>query len=399
MTLKELYEKRDKIISDMEKMNEEVETRAEPQFTEEEAQTYADLDKQLDGVCASIKRAEKLREKKIEAGQRRAEEGDGENGDGENGEDGSDEETETQERADFEKFIRGTVAGENFRAEGTNMTMSANGAIIPKTIAKKIIDRVENICDIFARTTKYHTKGVLEIPVIDTENGDVVVAYAEEFKGLTSNVNGFKTVKLQGHLFAALALVSKSLINNTDIDVVDIVIARIALGLKRFLEKECLIGTEGMFDGVLSTENIVTAKSATALTADEIIALQGTVPDALQENCVFIMHPKTRDIIRTLKYEDGTYVMNPNLQDAFSGRILAKKVCISDQMPQIGNEGGLPVIFYGDPSGLHCKITEDISLEVLREKYSDYHAIGLQVWAEMDTKIAEPQKLAALKMA
>ena len=90
MTLKELYEKRDKIISDMEKMNEEVETRAEPQFTEEEAQTYADLDKQLDGVCESIKRAEKLREKKIEAGQRRAEEGDGENGDGENGEDGSD---------------------------------------------------------------------------------------------------------------------------------------------------------------------------------------------------------------------------------------------------------------------------------------------------------------------
>ena len=397
MTLKELYEKRDKIISDMEKMNEEVETRAEPQFTEEEAQTYADLDKQLDGVCESIKRAEKLRERKIEAGQKRAEEGDNEDGEGEEGE--GDTATEAQERAEFEAYIRATVSGEQVRAEGTNMTMSANGAIIPKTIAKKIIDRVENICDIFARTTKYHTKGVLEIPVIDTENGDVVVAYAEEFKGLTSNVNGFKTVKLQGHLFAALALVSKSLINNTDIDVVDIVIARIALGLKRFLEKECLIGTEGMFDGVLSTENIVTAKSATALTADEIIALQGTVPDALQENCVFIMHPKTRDIIRTLKYEDGTYVMNPNLQDAFSGRILAKKVCISDQMPQIGNEGGLPVIFYGDPSGLHCKITEDISLEVLREKYSDYHAIGLQVWAEMDTKIAEPQKLAALKMA
>ena len=43
----------------------------------------------------------------------------------------------------------------------------------------------------------------------------------------------------------------------------------------------------------------------------------------------------------------------------FSGKILSKKVCVSDQMPQIGNEGGLPVIFYGDPSGLHCKITED----------------------------------------
>lgn len=394
MTLKELYEKRDKIISDMEKMNEEVETRAEPQFTEEEAQTYADLDKQLDGVFDSIKRAEKLRDKKIEAGQRRAEEGEGEDGDND-----SDEETEAQERADFEAYIRATVSGEHVRAEGTNMTMGANGAIIPKTITKKIIDRVENICDIFARTTKYRTKAVLEIPVIDTENGDVVVAYAEEFKGLTSKVNGFKTVKLQGHLFAALALISKSLINNTDIDIVDIVIARIALALKRFLERECLLGTEGKFDGVLSTENVVTAKSATALTADEIITLQGTVPDALQAECVFIMHPKTRDIVRTLKYEDGTYVMNPNLQDAFSGRILAKQVCISDQMPQIGNAEGLPVIFYGDPSGLHCKITEDISIDVLREKYAEYHAIGLNAWAEMDTKIAEPQKLAALKMA
>ena len=55
-------------------------------------------------------------------------------------------------------------------------------------------------------------------------------------------------------------------------------------------------------------------------------------------------------------------------------------------------------VLYGDYSGLSVNIREDISIEVLREKYATQHAIGVVAWLEMDSKITDAQKLAVLTM-
>ena len=41
---------------------------------------------------------------------------------------------------------------------------------------------------------------------------------------------------------------------------------------------------------------------------------------------------------------------------------------------------------------------ENISIEVLREKYATQHAIGVNAWFEFDSKVADSQKLAVLTM-
>ena len=43
-----------------------------------------------------------------------------------------------------------------------NITMGNNGAIIPTTIADKIINQVKEICPIFAGVTMFHVKGTLK---------------------------------------------------------------------------------------------------------------------------------------------------------------------------------------------------------------------------------------------
>ena len=53
---------------------------------------------------------------------------------------------------------------------------------------------------------------------------------------------------------------------------------------------------------------------------------------------------------------------------------------------------------YGDMSGLAVKVSEDMNIEVLREKFATEHAIGVVGWLEMDSKIENEQKIAVLKM-
>lgn len=86
------------------------------------------------------------------------------------------------------------------------------------------------------------------------------------------------------------------------------------------------------------------------------------------------------------------------LQDDVTGefpyRLLGKPVYLSDNMPVIA--ASAKSILYGDYSGLSVNMRENISIEVLREKYATQHAIGVVSWFEFDSKVTDHQKLAVL---
>lgn len=401
MTIKELREKKASLIEELEGINNTCEERAQNggsiALTEEEAKVYSAKSTQLDAVCAALNRKMQLRANQIDNPDDKGDKDDKDNGN-DGGEDENEATAENEERA-FRDYIVECASGVSSveSRAATNMTQTANGAIIPKTIAKKVIDKVENFSDIYKRATKYHFKGEVSFPVIDTSADDVVVGYADEFVELTSHVNKFTSVTLKGYLFGALSLISRSLINNTDINLVSIITTRMALAIRRFLEKECLNGTSDKMTGVLSSTNVVTGASSTAISLDEVIELQDTIPDEYQKNAVYIVHPKTKTALKKLKDSQGRYLLNNDVTTGFTDKILGHPVLISDQMPQIG--AGNTAMFYGDPSGLYINIVEDMNVQVLREKYATMHAIGINLWAEMDSKIVEPQKLAVYKCA
>jgi HK97 family phage major capsid protein len=67
-------------------------------------------------------------------------------------------------------------------------------------------------------------------------------------------------------------------------------------------------------------------------------------------------------------------------------------------MPEITGGAGTSVIYYGDFSGLATKFSENINIQVLREKYADEHVDGVIGWFEFDSKVADAQKMAKLVM-
>lgn len=381
MEFKQLLEKRNELV---EKVNQlfskcEEEKRA---FNEEEKASYEAMSKEIKDIDDTVRM--------FDASKTLA--------------DGKKIPASSKVQADFEKESRAFASyirkGKIVETrEAVNMTTGDNGAIIPATIAAKIIETVENICPIFNMTTKYNVKGTITFPVYDESGDKVQCAYATEFTALDSHTGKFTPVVLGGYLVGALTKISKSLINNAQFDVVSYVISKVSLAIARFLEKECLLGTgSSACQGVLvGATQKVTAAAATAITADEIIDMQLKVPQQYQDGATWIVNVDTLGALRKLKDKEGDYLLTKDLTQGFGFLLLGKPVYLSDNMPKI--KANAKPIVYGDFSGLYSNLRPGIEMQMLNEKYADEHAIGVVTWFEVDTKVIETQKVAVLEMA
>lgn len=302
------------------------------------------------------------------------------------------EKEEREERA-FDNYIRGIV---NTRDTAYNMTVSDNGAVIPTTIANRIIKKVYDISPILQRSTKYNVKGKLELPYYDVSTQTITVAFATEFQDLTSSIGKLDSIELSGYLAGALSLVSRSLINNAQFDIVAFVVDVMAYDISRFIE-DTLLNGKGSVTGLSNLSNTKTTASGTAVTSNELIEAQAQVKDVYQENAIWIMSPATRTAIRELKDNYGRYLLQDDISLPFGKSLLGKPVYVSDNMPDMS--AGKKAIFYGDMSGLATKFSEELSIQVLREKYATMHAVGVVGWIEFDSKVENAQKIVAVQMA
>ncbi len=297
------------------------------------------------------------------------------------------EEQRALEEESFVKFIKG---------EERALDVAGNGGVIPTSIANKIVDKVKELSPIYRLATVYNVGGDLVFPVYDEATSNIGAAYADDLVELTEGTGKFTTVKLENFIVGVLAKVSKSLINRTDFDLVSFVVNKVAKAIAEFLEKELITGNSGKMEGLATTANIVTAASGSAVTADELIDVQMTVPEVFQDNAVWIMNKETLKSLRKLKDANDNYLLGSTL-DGFGYTLLGKPVHVSESVDTIGLSNN--VIYYGDMSGLHVKLAQQVELQILQEKYATQHAIGVVGYVETDSAIVEPQKIVALKMA
>lgn len=387
MNLKALTEQRAEKQTEMETLLNTVKAE-ERAFTEDENELFKKLESEIGLINETISAITKGRELTEEPAPEEAEEEKKEEEEMK-----ENEQRALQEEKAFESYIRGVVLEE--RAD-VNLTKGDNGAVIPVTIAKKIIKQVYDICPILEKSTKYNIKGKLEIPYYsETSDAKVNMAYATEFKSLESNVGKFASIELTGHLAGALAKISKSLVNNSDFNIVNEVINIMSESIALFVENELINGTDGKVTGLdKGVKLVVTAESANAITADEIIKTKRKVKQKFQKNAVWLMSPETLTAISLLKDANDRYLLQDDITSDFGYTLLGKPVYETDNMKDIG--AGNTAIFYGDLSGLATKFTEEVEMEVLREKYADQHAIGVVAWMEFDAKVEDAQKISKL---
>jgi HK97 family phage major capsid protein len=371
MNRKALEEKRVDLVNQLQEIIDTAKAEKR-ELTEAEANNFANYETEIKNIDETIEREDKNMNKNE---QRSA--------------------VEIRESEQFVNHIRAIV--EN-RAD-SNLTAGNNGAIIPKTIAKKIITTAYDMCSILKDATKYNTKGALSIPVYGADGStDITMAYADEFAELESKVGKFTSVDLGNFLAGCLAKLSKSLIANTDIDLENTVVNLVAEAVARFMEHECLVGTDGKVQGLRGVSLIVTAASASAITVEELVKLKNKVKKSFRKGAKWIMSNDTLTLIECLKDGDDRLVFHNDMSGEYDGYLLGYPVEVSDNMPDIATKTA--VIYFGNFSGLALKQRDDaLELQVLREAFATQHAIGVNAWIEFDAKVENAQKIAKLTMA
>lgn len=277
---------------------------------------------------------------------------------------------EQMEREQFLNYVKG------IKNEG--MKAGEHGALIPETVADRIIKKIVEISPVVARMTVIHEGGDL---VFVKEGETIPVGYQEEMTAFTGGNASFVTVKLEAHLIGALAKISKSLINRSSFDVVGHVEEALAEKVALFLEDKALNGDEKI-RGLADAKEVVVAK----IDCDAIIDALMAIPQVHQAKAVLVMNPKTLAGLRKAKDGNGGYLLNHDPRMAFGMEILGKEVLVSEAMPE--NQ-----VICGDLAGCYCKVAQKAEVEVLRERFADQYAVGVISYVEADMKIVEDQAI------
>ena len=342
--LPDLIEQRNNLVEEMEKIikDAEQETRA---LTDDETSRFDEIKKEISNIDKTLKAQKEARSlASAEFGKVNKE----------------DMEQRSYDEVTFEQIIKGEK-----RALDTGD--NSGKALIPTTIADRIIERVKELSPIYNMASTFDIGGDLAFPVYDDKN-DTGAALVEDMEELTESAGKVSLIKLENYIVGVLKVISKSLVNRNGFDLVSFTINKVAENIANFLEKGLLNGQKGKYQGVFETDNIVTAASAKDITVDELIDVQLTVPQQFQQNACWIMNKSTFAQIRKIKDNDGNYLLNKDVSKEFGWDLLGKRVYISENAPEVA--AGATTIVYGDMSGLYVKLTKKMEIKVLLEKYA-----------------------------
>lgn len=314
--LKKMREKRNEIIAAMEAVVNAA-AAEERSLTDDEITAYNGRRDELTRIDATIAALENVRS--AERNEEHQPEGD---------------EKLTPEERSFVSFLRGEIRVD------VNTTKTNAGAVIPTTVADRIVEYVKNVSPIAEYATRYEGIGKITIAYEDDANA-LSASYVEDLESADATAQKLTSVSLEGYKIRVPVKVSQQLLDNSQVDLIAYLVRRIGDALAAKIEREFLIGTSGKVEGLAGgVKQTVTAASATAVTTDELIDVQDAVPDIYQANSIWIMHPKTRTAIRKLKDGENRYLLNLDLNTKWGYSLLGKPVYASDAMPEPAAEIG-----------------------------------------------------------
>ena len=141
----------------------------------------------------------------------------------------------------------------------------------------------------------------------------------------------------------------------------------------------------------------VTAASATAITADELIDLYYSLKTPYRKNAVWILNDATVKAVRKLKDSTGQYLWQPSLTEGTPDKLLGRPVYTSAYMPTMA--AGAKTIAFGDFKYYWIADRQGRSFRRLNELYATTGQVGFLGSQRVDGKLilSEAVKVLAQK--
>ena len=239
------------------------------------------------------------------------------------------------------------------------------------------------VSPLMQEATVYNVSEDLNLPVYSGYDENAT-SFITEFEEILTSSGTFASVPLKSKIVGTLSKIGKSLVNRTDIDVVQFIVSACAKSVARFIENEVITNANAKFASTLANGVTQSITSNTTLVIDpaELIELKNSIPSVFLPNAKWLMNKATLTYLQSLRDTQNNFIFGNNLAEASGNTLLGHEVLLSDAMPVIG--AGARQIYFGDfQEGLAFKIGSQ-SAEIYRELYASQYALGIGHFVELD---------------
>ena len=393
MTILELREKRNKA---WEAAKAFVETRRDKDglLSEEDAKTYADMEKKVQNYSAEIERLQAMESMENELSKPV-------NTPITNKPMGAGGKTKTGRATDEYKSGMLKALRTNFKiitnvlSEGIDEN---GGYLVPEEYDSRLIDVLEEENIIRGLANVITTSGQHKINIAGSKPA---AAWIDEGEELTFSDATFSQINLDAHKLHVAVKVTEELLYDNAFNLESYIIQQFGKALANAEEDAFLNGNGvGMPLGIFAEngggEVGVTTSAANKITADDIIDLVYSLKRPYRKNAKFIMNDQTIALIRKLKDGNGQFLWQPSNQAGEPGKLFGYDVLTSPFVPTA--EAGKPVIAFGDFSYYNIGDRGTRSFAELRELYAGNGMVGFLAKERVDGKLVLPEAVKILKM-
>ena len=276
-------------------------------------------------------------------------------------------------------------------------TDSEGGYLVPDEYERTLVEALEEE-NVFRQLAKVirTSSGDRKIPVVATKG---TASWIDEEGAYLESDDSFGQVSIGAYKVGTMIKVSEELLNDSVFDLEAYISREFArrIGAK---EEEAFFTGDGSGKplGVLAAtggaETGVTAASATAITADELIDLFYSLKAPYRRNAVWVLNDSTIKAIRKLKDNQGQYLWQPSLTAGAPDLLLGKPVRTSAYMPAIAADA--KSVAFGDFSYYWIADRQGRSFKRLNELYAATGQVGFLASQRVDGKLVLPEAIKVL---
>ena len=275
---------------------------------------------------------------------------------------------------------------------------SEGGYLVPDEYERTLVEALEeeNIFRKLARIINT-ASGERKIPVVASKG---TANWIDEEGPYEESDDTFSQVTIGANKLGTTIKVSEELINDSVFDL-EAYIAREFARRIGAREEDSFFNGDGVGKplGILAetggAEVGVTAASATAITADELMDLFYSLKAPYRKNAVWVMNDATVKAVRKLKDQTGQYLWQPALTAGTPDTLLGRPVYTSAYMPAVA--AGAKSIAFGDFKYYWIADRQGRSFKRLNELYAATGQIGFVGSQRVDGKLTLPETIKVLQ--
>lgn len=283
----------------------------------------------------------------------------------------------------------------NALQEGTD---SEGGYLVPDEFERTLVEALEeeNVFRTLAHVIKT-SSGDRKIPVVASKG---TASWVDEEGAYTESDDAFSQVSIGAYKLGTMIKVSEELLADSVFDLEAYISKEFARRIGAREEESFFNGDgKGKPLGILAAaggaEVGVTAASATAITADEVIDLFYSLKAPYRKNAVWLLNDATVKQIRKLKDTTGQYLWQPSLVAGTPDTILGRPVKTSAFMPTAA--AGAKTIAFGDFKYYWIVDRQGRTFKKLSELYAANGQVGFMGTQRVDGKLILPEAIKVLQ--